>query len=64
MDHFVGCFGGEVLRLAPIAIPTVAVVFTTSTALSLDELDDGNTDDDRDDLEEAVNTGHRGMSFM
>lgn len=64
MDHFVRRFGGEVLGLAPVAIPTVAVVFTASAALSLCELDDGNTDDERDDPEEAVNAGHRGMSFM
>lgn len=54
MDDFVSCFRGEMLRLAPVGIPAVAVVLATSTALGFGQLCycGEDADDDRNDREE------------
>lgn len=62
MNQFVGSFGSKVFRLASVVIPTVAVVFTASVALRVDnKLDDG---DMQGETKEPASVSHREMSIM
>lgn len=65
MDEFVGGFRGEMFRLTPVGISTVAVLLATSTALGFGQLCNCNydADYDRNDFEKS-GLPHCGRSFM